>query len=472
MLDRLRGMGIDVHPHVTDSGYDYANGTPFDVQRTTVELLTENVRAYVLSSMGTGKTKCVCWAYDYLRRVNSAKKMLVVCPLSTMRFTWGREIFMTIPGYKTAILHGSRDKRHALLADPTVDIYIVNHDGLAIIADAVAKRDDIDVICLDELATYRNRTKKTKVAEALCRTKNIVWGLTGAPTPNAPTDVWNQAKIITPTNVPKYFSAFRDATMVRINQFKWVPKRESTKVAMAALQPSVRFTLDDIMELPPFISRVVDVEMGPKQEKVYNMVRRDMQAALAAGTIKAANAGAVMSKLLQVSCGWVYLEDGSVLSLDNDRRNNTLLDLVESTDRKVIVFAPFRHALAGIEKVLTRADISNSTVSGETGLGERDRIFKAFQFEDHPKVLIAHPQCVSHGITLTAADTIIWYAPIPSLEVYDQANARIRRVGQKHKQQFLHMQATAVEKHIYNLLMRKLVVQDELLKMLEEESKR
>src|SRR5580765_6389983 len=134
MLDRLRGMGIEVHPHVTDSGYDYANGTPFDVQRTTVELLTENVRAYVLSSMGTGKTKCVCWAYDYLRRVNSAKKMLVVCPLSTMRFTWGREIFMTIPGYKTAILHGSRDKRHALLADPTVDIYIVNHDGLAIIA--------------------------------------------------------------------------------------------------------------------------------------------------------------------------------------------------------------------------------------------------------------------------------------------------------------------------------------------------
>jgi SNF2 family DNA or RNA helicase len=472
MLDRLRGMGVAVHDHVGDSGYDYAGGTPFDVQRTTVELLTENHRAYVLSSMGTGKTKCVCWAYDYLRRVSSAHKMLVVCPLSTMRFTWQREIFMTIPGYKTAILHGSRLKRLTLLADTTVDIYIVNHDGLGIIADAVAKRDDIDVIVLDELATYRNRTGKTKVAEALCKSKPTVWGLTGAPTPNAPTDVWNQAKIITPTNVPKYFSAFRDATMVRINQFKWVPKIESTKMAMAALQPSVRFTLDDIMELPPFISRVIDVEMGPKQEKVYGMLRRDCQAQMAAGTIKAANAGAVMSKLLQVSLGWVYLEDGTTLSLDNDRRNKTLLDLIESTDRKVIVFAPFKHALAGIEKVLTRADISNSTVSGETGLSERDRIFKAFQFSDEPKVLIAHPQCVSHGITLTAADTIIWYAPITSLEQYDQANARIRRVGQKHKQQFLHMQATAVEKHIYNLLMRKLVVQDELLKMLEEESKR
>lgn len=474
MLDRLRTMGVGVHPHIADQGYDYRGGTPFDVQCATVEMLTENPRAYVLSSMGTGKTKCVCWAFDYLRRVNSARKMLVVCPLSTMRFTWAREIFTTIPGYKVEVLHGTRQKRLELLADKSVDIYIINHDGLAIkeIADAVAARDDIDTIVLDELATYRNNTQKTKAAAALCRGKATVWGLTGAPTPNAPTDVFQQAKIITPTSVPKYFSTFRDMTMIRINQFRWVPKRESTKMAMDALQPNVRFTLDDIMELPPFISRVVDVEMGPKQEKVYNMLRRDCQAMLANGSIRAANAGAVMSKLLQVSLGWVYMEDGTTLSLDNDRRNKALLDIIESSDRKVIVFAPFKHALAGIEKVLDAADISNETVSGETSPGERDKIFKAFQFEATPKVLIAHPQCVSHGITLTAADTTIWYGPTTSLEIYDQANARTRRVGQKHKQQFLHMTATAVERHVYNLLMRKLSVQDELLKMLEEESRR
>ena len=465
-------MGVAVHPHVTDHGYDYNGGKPFDIQRTTVELLTENHRAYVLSSMGTGKTKCVCWSYDYLCRVSSAHKMLVVCPLSTMRFTWQREIFTTTPGYKTAILHGSRDQRHELLADRTVDIYIINHDGLEIVADAVAKRDDIDVIVLDELATYRNNTNKTKVAIKLCAAKPIVWGLTGAPTPNAPTDVFQQAKILTPGSVPKYFSHFRDMTMVRINQFRWVPKRESTKMAMEALQPNVRFTLDDVMELPPFISRMVDVEMGPKQEKLYAAVKRDCHAMLQAGTIRAANAGAVMSKLLQISLGWVYLEDGSVLALDNGRRNKTLLDLIESSDRKVIVFAPFRHALAGIEKVLDAADISNETVSGDTALGERDRIFKAFQFGDEPKVLIAHPECVSHGITLTAADTVVWYGPITSLEIYDQANARIRRVGQMHKQQFLHMTATPIERHVYNLLMRKLVVQDELLKLLEEESRK
>lgn len=471
MLNRLRGMGIEVHPHVTTSGYDYSGGTPFDIQRTTVELLTENPRAYVLNSMGTGKTKCVLWAYDYLRRVSSARKMLVVCPLSTMRFTWAREVFMTTPQYKTAVLHGSREKRLALLEDRTPDIYIINHDGLKIIAEAVEKRDDIDVLCLDELATYRNPTQKTKIAARIARSKPTVWGLTGAPTPNAPTDVFQQAKIITPSSVPKYFGTFRDMTMIKINQFKWVPKRESTKTAMSALQPNVRYTLDDIMELPAFISRVIDVEMGPKQTKVYDALRRDCQAMLANGTIKAANAGAVMSKLLQVSLGCVYMEDGSTLKLDNDNRDKTLVDLIEATDRKVLVFTPFKHSLRNIHEVLDRNDISNYMVSGDTPAKERDKIFREFQFETEPKVLAAHPQCVSHGITLTAADTVIWYGPTASLETYDQANARIRRVGQAHKQQFLHMQATAVERHIYNLLMRKLTVQDELLKMLEEESR-
>ena len=268
-------MGVAVHPHVTDHGYDYNGGTPFDIQRTTVELLTENHRAYVLSSMGTGKTKCVCWSYDYLRRVSSARKMLVVCPLSTMRFTWQREIFMTTPGYKTAILHGSRDQRHELLADKTVDIYIINHDGLEIVADAVAKRDDIDVIVLDELATYRNNTNKTKVAIKLCTAKPIVWGLTGAPTPNAPTDVFQQAKILTPGSVPKYFSHFRDMTMVRINQFRWVPKAEHEDGdGRPAAQRAVHLGRRD--GTAPFISHAGRRRDGPNAaQKLHAAVKRD-----------------------------------------------------------------------------------------------------------------------------------------------------------------------------------------------------
>jgi SNF2 family DNA or RNA helicase len=211
--------------------------------------------------------------------------------------------------------------------------------------------------------------------------------------------------------------------------------------------------------------------MGPKQQQVYNAVKTDCYALLQTGAIKAANAGAVLSKLLQVSLGWVYMDGGEVAQLDNDRRNDALLDVLRAARNKVLVFVPFKHALRGIKKLLDKEGITNEMVSGDTPPSERDRIFHSFQNSSDPQVIEAHPECLAHSITLTRADTVIWYGPITSAEIYDQANARIRRVGQKHKQLFLHMQATSAERHIYNLLTRKVAVQDMLLKLLEDESR-
>lgn len=475
-LESLRKMGVAVHPHITNSAYDWCGGAPFEIQKTTVELLTENQRAYALNSMGTGKTKCVLWAFDFLRRCYAAKRMLVVAPLSTLRFTWSREVLFTTPHLTCRVLHSyKRDNRFKLLAEDA-DIYIVNHDGLKIIADEVIRRKDIDVFCIDELATYRNKTKRSLVAEKVAKAKDIVWGLTGAPMPNAPTDVWQQAKIITPTTVPKFWTTFRDQTMVRVNQFQWMPRRGSIETALQALKPNVRFTLDDIMELPPFISRRIDVPMGATQQKVYKAVQQDCYMFLKEGQITGVNAGAVMSKLLQISLGWVYADDGKTIHLDNHERNAALVDLIEMAEHKVLVFVPFVHALEGIKDVLDKAEIECETVSGSTSLTERDRIFREFQLgrqDGRPqlKALVAHPQCMSHGNTFTAASTVIWYGPITSTEIYDQANARVRRVGQTAKQLFLHLQATATEKHIYGLLTRHIKVQDALLQLLEDDSR-
>jgi SNF2 family DNA or RNA helicase len=464
----LRQLGALPHPHIAQSGYDWAGGNPFHVQVKTVELLTENPRCFVLNSQGTGKTKAALWAFDYLQRVKAVKRMLVVAPLSTLRFTWAREIFDTIPRLKYVVVHAAtKEKRRQLLAQPA-DVYIINHDGLKLLADEIMARKDIDVLCLDEIAIFRNRNKRTRICQTIARTKNIVWGMTGAPTPNAPTDVYQQAMIVCPQNVPKYFSTFRDMTMMRINQFKWAPRRGATETALRALSPQVRYSLDDVTELPPFVSRRQDIEIGPKQQKVYDDVRNLSFAALKSGEIRAANAGAVMSKLLQISIGWVYLSDGGIAKLDDGERTQALVDIVQASARKLLVFVPFKHALAGISDALNAHKISNLTMSGDTAFSDRDVIFSAFQNEVEPKVLVAHPQCLAHGVTLTAADTVVWFAPITSAEIYAQANARIRRIGQQHKQLFLHMQATPVEKHVYHLLINKIDGQDDLLKLLEQ----
>jgi SNF2 family DNA or RNA helicase len=466
----LRNMGFDV-PAPILTHYDFEGGTPFDVQRKTVAMLTSNDRAYVLNGMGTGKTKAALWAWRFLHRHGHAGKLLVVAPLSTLNFTWAREVFNTLPDVRVAVLHGSRKKRLSLLSDPEIDIYIINHDGVGVIAEALNQRLDIDSVVLDELAVYRNGTaERTKVTRKVTARMKWVWGMTGAPTPNAPTDAWGQCSIVTPGTVPKWFNRFRDEVMYKLSAFKWAPKRDATDKVFAAMQPSVRFTLDEVLELPDLVERTIDVDMGPKQAKVYKQMKDHAIAAVASHEITAMNAGAVLNKLLQISTGYVYTRDRTVVPLDNSERMTALVDAVNATDRKVLVFVPFVHALHAIRAKLEEEGHDVRAVSGATPKSERDETFRLFQSTDKVKVIVAHPQCMSHGLTLTAADTIIWFAPLPNLEIFEQANARIRRIGQKHRQQILMLQATPAERQVYTRLRAKQRVQNMLLEMFADAS--
>jgi len=463
----LRKLGYDTPAPILEH-YDWFGGNPFDVQKKTCAMLTMNSRAYVLNGMGTGKTKAALWAWHYLYTRGIARKALVVAPLSTLSFTWAREVFNTLPGIKCEVLHGSKAKRLEKLRGDA-DLFVINHDGLKVIADDIRK--DIDVLILDELAVYRNGgSLRTKVTRKLASKMAWVWGMTGSPIPNEPTDAWAQCSIVTPNTVPKYFGRFREDLMYKVTQFKWAPKQDAVDKAFAAMQPAVRFTLDDVVELPESVERYIDVEMGEKQEKVYKTLVDHAHVAIQNQEITAANAGAVMMKLLQVATGWVYSSDGKTVPLDGDNRIKTLIDNVNATDRKVLVFAPFKHALSGISDALTSEGIEHAVVSGDTSAVERSQVFNLFQNTGKYRVLLAHPQCLAHGITLTAADTVIWFAPVTSLEIYDQANHRIRRIGQKHKQLFLHLQSTPVERKIYQMLQRKQRVQEKLLELFEEAS--
>jgi SNF2 family DNA or RNA helicase len=183
----LRMIGFDV-PSSVRTTYDFCGGKPFDIQVRTVESMVDNPRSYLLNSMGTGKTRCALWAFDYLRKLGAVKKMLVVCPISTMTFTWGAEVLKATPHLRWTVLYGTRLKRYKLLMDRNVDIYIVNHDGLSVIYKEIMERDDIDVLCLDELAVYRNKTDAPRSPSMVAR-MSVVWGMTGSPMPNAVTDI-------------------------------------------------------------------------------------------------------------------------------------------------------------------------------------------------------------------------------------------------------------------------------------------
>jgi SNF2 family DNA or RNA helicase len=449
--------------------YDWRVGTPYAVQRSTCEMLIEHPRAYVLNHMGTGKTKAALWAWDFLNSRGLAKKLLVVAPLSTLNFVWAREIFATLPSRRVQVLHGSKAERLERLGQDA-DIYVINHDGVKVIESELRARADVDTLVLDELAVYRNPSDRSKRMRKFAARFNIVWGMTGAPMPNEPTDVWAQCRIITPDTVPAYRTHARDMLMTRLtsNQYIWKPKPDAVQRAFSWMQPSCRYALDDVVELPPLISRTVDVALSKGQEQTYKRVKIAMQAMVKDKKITALNAGAAMNKLLQIAGGWVYTTKPEFVRLDPTPRIAAMVDLIRSAERKVLVAIPYRHMIDGVSTIfnLIGDDLSHCMVHGDTP--QRDQIFNTFQNTDKWKVMLVHPQCVAHGITLTAADTIIWYLPITSLDIYDQFNARIRRIGQAHKQQLVHLQATPVERRVYAMLREHQKMQDQFLRLVEE----
>lgn len=466
---QLRAAGIDA-PAPILFHYDWhsADGSPpFEIQKTSAASATSNQRAYNLSDMGTGKTRTALWSWRYLHELGISKKLLVVAPLSTLKFTWLSEITRLMPQYKAVVLHGLKKRRLELLAG-NYDIYIINHDGLRTIADELHAREDIDCLVIDELAVYRNNSQRSKLMREFVKRFVWCWGMTGRPMPNAVTDVWAQAKILTPHRVPKFFRHAKSMLMTQVSQYKWVAKEGAIDLAFSWLQPSVRYSLDDVVELPPAIMRTVDVELTSEQRTAYRKLSNFFAAEIKDKRVTAANAGVALGKLLQVGAGYVYTNNPEYVVLDSQPRQEMLLEVIEEADHKLIVFCPWRHLIDNLSALLSnqKEPIDHAVVHGDTR--KREEIFNAFQNTSQYKVLLAHPQTVHHGLTLTAATTTVWYSPVTSLEVYEQAQARIRRVGQKHKQLFLHFRASPIETHVYSMLRNKARLQDAFLALLKE----
>lgn len=469
----LRQAGYAV-PNPMETYYDWPGGPPFKVQRQSAQMLVENRRAYLLNQQGTGKTKTALWAWDYLNRTSQAGKLLVVAKLSTLNFVWAREIGRTLLDRKCIVLgsdKGMPKAQRLKLLEEEADIYIINHDGIKVIHDELAARADIDTLVLDEMAVYRNNSDRSKGMRSFATRFKNVWGLTGSPMPNEVTDVWSQCKIITPHTVPKYFRSCREALMIRVDQYTWKPKAEAKERALAMMQPSLRFSLEDVQELPDLVQRTIDCELSAEQKKFYDDFRAKLAVLFANKQVTAANAGAALNKLLQISGGWVYSQAPDFIKLDATPRLNLLRDLIEENERKVLVFAPYRHMVAGIGEFLNSKGglgADSTAVLGDKG---RDQLL--FDFQDTPKykALVAHPGPIGHGNTLTSADLIIWYSPIADYDVFDQANYRIRRIGQAHKQQILFLQATSAERRFYGILRRKENIQNAFLELVEEASR-
>lgn len=463
----LRALGVEA-PSPIEYHYQWSGQyQPFDAQRTTAAFLTLNDRAFVLNDLGTGKTLATLWAYDYLRSIGHAQRMLVVSPLSTLERAWADEIFKHFPHLTWAVLYGTKDRRLKLLKSD-VDIYLINHDGIRVIEDELTKRADIDTVAIDEVAAFRNaQTTRWRSMNKIIKDKRRVWGLTGTPTPNAPTDAFGQAKLIAPDRVPKFFSVFKDQVMKQVSPFRWLPRPNATEIVADVLQPSIRFSREDCVDLPETIYQTRHVALTSDQKEAYEDMLRHLKLEMDEGNIIALNEAVKLLKLVQIGTGVVYNSDGEDVLIPSGPRIDVVKEIIDEAAGKTIVFVPFRGSLRHVAEELAK-DFTVESIDGSTPKTKRDDIFDWFQNAPNPRVLVAQPASMSHGLTLTAANTIIWYSPITSNEVYQQANARIVRPGQTRSTLIAHIESTPVERKIYQRLQDKQSLQGLLLDIIHE----
>jgi SNF2 family DNA or RNA helicase len=185
--------------------------------------------------------------------------------------------------------------------------------------------------------------------------------------------------------------------------------------------------------------------------------------------ISAVNAAAKLTKLLQISGGAVYSDTHEVVEFDVSPRLNALMEVLDETEHKVIIFVPFRHTIELVAKHLNEQGVTNEIINGEVAAKERSNIINRFQTSEFPRVLVIQPQSASHGVTLTAADTVVFWSPVMSVETYLQCVARIDRVGQVNKMTVVHLQGSEIERKMYQMLQSKIDSHEKLVDLYKEE---
>ncbi len=298
----LKNLKIRNVPSPIVGHYDWPGQyKPFDHQKTTAGFLTLHKRAFCFNEQGTGKTGSVIWASDYLLKQGKIKRVLVICPMSIMDSAWRADLFKFAMHRHVDIAYGNPDKRRKVIAGDA-EYVIINYDGVEIVKDEIAK-GGFDLIVVDEANAYKNaQSKRWKVLNSLLKPDTWLWMLTGTPAAQSPLDAYGIAKLVNPAAVPRFYSSFREMVMYKVTNFKWQPKESATKIVFSALQPAIRFTKDECLDLPEMTYVKREVALTKQQEKYYKILKNRMIMEAAGEEITSVNAAVNMNKLLQISC--------------------------------------------------------------------------------------------------------------------------------------------------------------------------
>lgn len=477
---------------------EQASAPPFDTvahiayERTDVYYDMEvpehaNYIAHGLCNHNTMKTLATLWAADFVmsQYPKGECRALIVAPLSILQRVWGDAIFANFLGRRTfAIAHGSAEQRSDELRSDR-DFYIINFDGVGVgaktrkqfkldgLSQEIANRADIRLTLIDEASAYRDSTtKRHRIARLVLGQRDYLWLLTGTPIPNGPTDAFGLAKLVNNAKGESW-SSFHNRTMMRLSQFKWIPRAGANDEARKLLQPAIRFDIRDVWDGPPMTTQQREVALTDEQKRQMAALKRDLQIVVASGhKIDAMNEAAARQKFIQISLGAVYDGDHKAHKIDAAPRLAELRAVIKEAPGKILCFVGLTSLCNLLYKEL-KEEIGCEVINGATSQRDRESAFGRFQQHnpeqrDSLRMLIADPGTMAHGLNLYEAQTVIWYGPTDRTELYLQANKRAHRPGQTHPVTVVQIVSNKLEREIYRRLESNESLQGLLLQMVRE----
>lgn len=423
---------------------------PYEHQRQALETSAEKMQWAYFMEMGTGKTKVTIDNLAYLffkRQVNSA---LIIAPKSVYT-NWESEIQTHMPDVlKYKIYKWNIDKPkdyYALEQFKDLKIFLINVEALSTKRgfDACVeylKKNKLNFVTLDESTTIKNRSaKRTKNILALSKLSHIKRILTGSPITKSPLDLYTQCQFLSPELLGfSSYLAFRNryAEMTDIpvgsGRFISVPKyyKKLEELETKLKQFSTRIRKDECLDLKPKVRVKRVIELDGDAKKIYEKLRTSALAIVEDSTISFSNKLTEIIKLHQVCNGFTKDDDGQILQLHKSKLN-TLDEIIQETDGKIIIWANYLYNIHEIKDFLVSKYGPESTVSiyGDVNVEDRQAAVKRIQEDDKTKFLVANPTTGGFGLTLTACNTVIYYSNNYNLEVRMQSEDRAHRIGQK-----------------------------------------
>lgn len=405
---------------------------PYNYQDYATRWIIEKKKSALFLEMGMGKTIATLTAvlllmYDYFE----IAKVLVIAPLRVASTTWQEEVkkWDHLRNLRISKVLGSEKERIAALYKKA-DIYIINRENVTWLAEWFGDKWPFDMVIIDELSSFKSpKAKRFKSLKKVRPFIKRLVGLTGTPAPNGLIDLWPQIYLLDGgERLGKTLTGYREKYFLpdKRNQmmvYTWKLKDGSKEAIYEKLSDiCVSMRAEDYLELPDRIDNIIPVKLPKEAREQYETLEKELVLSLAGSDVLAGSAAVLANKLLQMSNGAVYDEDGQVKHI-HDEKLKALDELIEASGGKpVLIFYGYQHDRDRLLKYLEKL---------EPRLLKSDEDIKEWN-NGKVQVLLAHPASAGHGLNLqTGGNIIIWFGLTWSLELYQQANARLHRQGQK-----------------------------------------